>query len=103
MELEARRVGESHNLGTSEFLVFIVLGIECNCLALERVGHSRGCGSRNMVHDAGEMWIGVETEGRRSRHLAGDKHDLRRVSRVNIRGSWPLFRGRLGQSTCHRV
>lgn len=77
MELCAGGVGESHDLGTPEFLGFMVLGVESGSLALERVGDGCGGGSVEVVDDAGEMGVRVETEGRGGGHLVAGETEKR--------------------------
>ena len=84
MELCAGGVGKSHDLGASQFFVFMILGVERGSLTLERVGDGWDGGPVEVIDDASEMGVRVETEGRGGGRLVmGEAREERKMQRTD--------------------
>lgn len=83
------RFHELHNLGTSDLLQCSLLGVHSGSLPLERRRSSWHRHPQNTVHSPGQVWIGIEAQRRRRRHLCEIRQQTWRVMIYNIPGSVP--------------
>ena len=67
-----RRFHKLHDLGAPDFLERSLLGVHSGSLPLERRRGGWHRHSQDAVYGPCEMWIGIETQGRRCRHLERD-------------------------------
>ena len=70
------RFHELHYLGASDFLESGLLGVHSRSRPLQRRRSGWHRNPQNAVHGPGQMWIGIETQGRRRRHL----REIRRMT-----------------------
>lgn len=70
---------ELHYLGTPDFLQSGFFGVHSRGLPLQRRRSGWHRNSQNAIHGPGQMWIGIETQRRRRRHLCEIRRSTQRV------------------------